>query len=265
MSQLQIEQAIFTSAENATMKGYQLVARSPGIDRDVAQQLCSWSPSNGAVDEDNVDQSVLSTFPLSEQRFAVARTILGGPEYSHRGGTQVYTQILVLREDQYARYQCNAFAVAKTAIILGEMRFRLSAPKMLPLVTLPDRPLVPCVAVPHRTMQKYHHVNPTDGVRVDMLLQVLQRLQEKQPIAMIGVDDAMTFASHLIEKIPTDERPTISVTTGLQPTLKRPFRLHFLPELDADSHRVFDAMGVACISTSQMGGGAVGANALVHC
>ena len=34
MSHLKIEQAIFTSADNATMKGYQLVARSAGVDRD---------------------------------------------------------------------------------------------------------------------------------------------------------------------------------------------------------------------------------------
>ena len=252
MSHLQIEQAIFTSADGATMKGYQLVARSAGIDRELAQQLCRWSPSNGSICEDNLDHSVLSTFPLSDGRFAIARTTLGGPEYSDRGGIQVVTQLLVLREDQFARYQCNAFAVAKTAITLGEMRFRLATSPRLPLITLPDQPLVPCVAIPHGPTLKYHHVNPTDGMRVDLLLQVLQRLHDRQPVAVIGVEDSVTFASHVIERIPTDERPTISVTTGLHPTLNRPFRLHFLPQLDANSHRVFDAVGVGGVKADEV-------------
>ena len=133
MSHLQIEQAIFTSANHATMQGYQLVARSAGIDRDLAQQLCRWSPSHGSICDKVIDQYVLSSFPLTEDRFAVARTVLGGPEYSGRGGTQVVTQLLVLREDQFARYQCNPFAVAHTAMTLGEMRFRPDSPAKLPL------------------------------------------------------------------------------------------------------------------------------------
>ena len=132
------------------------------------------------------------------------------------------------------------------------MRFRSTAPSQLPLVTLPDHPLVPCVAVPHGPTLKFHHVNPTDGIRVELLLQVLQRLHDKRPVALIGAHDPIKFASHVIERIPTDERPEISITTGLQPTLGRPFRLHFLPQLDSNSQRVFEALSVDWVIADQV-------------
>ena len=247
MSHLQIEQAIFTSAENATMKGYQIVARSAGIDRALAQQLCRWSPSHGSICDENPDHWVLSTFPVAGGRFAVTRTVWGGPEYSGRGGTQVVTQILVVREDQFARYQCNAFALAQTAITLGQLRLCPMPPLRLPFVTLPDRPLVPCVDAPQGPISKFHRVHASDGVGAASILDVLQRLHNKQSVAVIGATDPIKFASHVIERIPSDERPTISVTTGLEPTLGRPFRLHFLPALDSNRQRVFESLGVQCV------------------
>tara|TARA_R110002049_G_scaffold27321_2_gene93972 strand:+ start:29943 stop:30725 length:783 start_codon:yes stop_codon:yes gene_type:complete len=250
MSHLQIEQAIFTSADKGTMKGYQLVARSPGIDRALSQQLCRWSPSHGSLNEDDLDQWVLSTFPLSDGRSAVARTIFGGPEYSGRGGIQVVTQLLVVREDQFASYQCNAFALAQTAITLGEMRFCPAPPSRLPVITLPDQPLVACVAEPHGPMLKYHRVHSSDGVDAAQLMNVLQRLHDNQSVAVIGSNNPIKFASHVIERIPSDERPTISITTGLEPTLGRPFRLHFLPQLDSNRQRVFESLGVQCVSAN---------------
>ena len=247
MSHLQIEQAIFTSAEGATMKGYQIVARSPGIDRALAQQLCRWSPSHGSIGDENPDHWVLSTFPVADGQFVVARTVWGGPEYSDRGGTQVVTQLLVLREDQFARYQCNAFSLAQTAITLGQLRLCPSPPAQLPFVTLPDRPLVPCVDAPHGPISKFHRVHTSDGVDAGRMLDVLQRLHNNQSVAVIGASDPIKFASHVIERIPSDERPAISVTTGLEPTLGRPFRLHFLPSLDSNRQRVFESLGVQCV------------------
>ena len=247
MSHLQIEQAIFTSADSATMKGYQLVARSSGINRSIAQHLSRWSPSHGSLNDDDPNVWTINAFPLDGGMFAVSRTVLGGPEYSGRGGTQVVTQLLVLREDQFARYQCNAIAVARTAITLGEMRYQIAPPSKLPTITLPDRPIVPCVEAPHGPTLKYHRVNPSDGVEAGLLLDVLQRLHDRQPVAVIGASDPIRFAGHVIERIPTDERPAISTTTGLEPTLGRPFRLHFLPTLDENRQRVFEAMGAHCV------------------
>jgi hypothetical protein len=112
-----VEQAIFASSDRGSVKGYQLVAKSSGVDRATSQELCRWAPSQ--IPSSDPSQWTINYFPVSDDFVAVTRTVLGGPEYSSRGGTQVVTLILILRDEQFLSYGCNSILVAKTALAMG--------------------------------------------------------------------------------------------------------------------------------------------------
>ena len=112
-----VDQAVFASSDRGRIKGYQLVSASSGVDRACSQELCRWAPTQFPTDDP--DTWTINFFPVSRDLFAVTRTVLGGPEYSGRGGMQVVTLILLLRDDQFAAYGCNPIAVAKNSVDAG--------------------------------------------------------------------------------------------------------------------------------------------------
>ncbi|MGI9518356.1 MAG: hypothetical protein ACR2NP_14975, partial [Pirellulaceae bacterium] len=81
MGQIEVEQAVFASHNNSRIRGYQLIARSPGIDEAVAQQLVRWSPSHDGLPAVLGPATGLSYFPVDRARVAIGRTTEGGPEY----------------------------------------------------------------------------------------------------------------------------------------------------------------------------------------
>src|SRR4051794_20339794 len=93
------EQAIFTSIQRQGRGGYHLVARSSGIIEDEARAISRWSPSHGSLVLDPDNPAGVSYYPLPGGRFALARSCEGPPEYSGRGGRQLYTHTLVLDEE----------------------------------------------------------------------------------------------------------------------------------------------------------------------
>lgn len=114
MNGLRVEQAVFTSSNRDRMKGYQSVAKSAGIDRRLSQEIGRWAPTRNS--SENPDAWTLNCYPLANDFFAITRTTLGGPEYSGRGGTQVDTVILALRNEQLEPYRFNAVTLCRTAM-----------------------------------------------------------------------------------------------------------------------------------------------------
>ena len=138
---MQVEQAIFTSLRSRKSQGYHLVAQSSGLDDQLARRLCTWGPSHASLMNDHPDAESLNFHPLTDDWFAVSRTVYGGPEYSGRGGLQVFTQFLLLRREQLARYENHPLLVVQTAQLLGNLRLVSNILHHLPPVELPERPL----------------------------------------------------------------------------------------------------------------------------
>lgn len=234
MSQpMQIQQAIFTSSDRGTMKGYQLVAKSAGVDRACAQELCRWSPSQ--MTSDDPSRWTINYFPVLDDHVAVTRTVLGGPEYSARGGIQVVTLILVLTNDQFANYGCNAVSVARTAMLYGWLRLPLDVGRQaLETIQLPHKPLVEPVVVPDHE---------------DALLQsVMSMVRESRRVAIIGDHDPLGTIETLIAWLPVESRRAFSFTTGLAPAVRRPFQTHFLDNVSNSTQRTLDSQSIACVA-----------------
>jgi hypothetical protein len=232
---MRAEQAIYTSARTKRTRGYHLVSQSPGIDEELARSLTRWCPSHGGLASSQTDAASINFQPLNDGWVALSRTIYGGPEYSSRGGLQVVTRVMLLRYEQLAGYDSDPVMLAIVALSLGHLRLEASVPEELPLIELPDRPLrVPYPDCDGPTTAAVHHLwnCVTSGKRV----------------AVLGMPNPMAAVAELFTRIPERKRLDISFTTGLKPSMYRPFQLHFLPEADFALQQLLVSQGVSLLS-----------------
>ncbi len=241
MTPIHVEQAVFASSDRGSMKGYQLVAKSAGIDRETSSELSRWSPTR-MVDE-RPEHRTINAFPISEDRFAVTRTVVGGPEYSGRGGIQIVTLILVLRDDQFSRYLHNAILVAKTAMATGGLRLPMSAKdEKLPTLALPAEPLF---QVPDPFKRR-----STEESLMPLLEEVSGLLKEARRVAVISRGNPIEAAASLIPMLDYEQRRSFSFTTGLAPAISRPFQLHFLRDADAPMRHTLASQKIVSVEPS---------------
>ncbi len=137
---MQVEQAVFASSDRGSVKGYQLVGQSAGVDLADALEVTRWAPTQ--LPDDACDKGIVSSWTLASGTVVVARTVCGGPEYSNRGGMHVVTSFLLLQSHQFLAYDCNAIAIAKTSLALGFLRLPVDIHRnRLPAVALPGQSL----------------------------------------------------------------------------------------------------------------------------
>lgn len=237
MDSLHVDQAVFASSDRGPVKGYQLVARSAGIDKDSSQELCRWSPTQ--FPSSDADHWMLGAFRLANGRVAVTRTVLGGPEYSRRGAAQVVTLMLLLHEQQFRHYACNAIAVAKTALALGYLRLSLDSGRSeLGKACLPERPI----------MASPPAFSPSPDSRSEPMFEQIRRLLSmSRRVAVAGLNKPIDAMARLLDDLPEDARMDLSFTTGLTPSTRRPFQVHFLDSVGHKLHHSLDSQRIVLL------------------
>lgn len=255
MLNMKIQQAVFSSSDRGQIKGYQIVAMSEGIDRSILKELQRWSPSH--MTDDDPSKWTINYFPVSEDRVAVTRTVLGGPEYSSRGGSQVVTLIAVLDNQQFAAYENNALLVVRNALALGWLRVPSNMSSRLEAFELPDYPLIAsCKTEQHPHMNLVASgplvgsaLSATDEQEIDirMLRGLIELLESKKRIAIVGARRPIILAETLIQSLPVEGRREFSFTTGLLPALYRPFQAHFLSSTTPVINQSLKSEGVTLI------------------
>jgi hypothetical protein len=150
----------------------------------------------------------------------------------------VVTVILVLREEQFQAYSCNPVLVAKTAMSIGLLRLPLEMDReQLATVTLPSQPLV----LPAKSTSQ------AADMEMELLEEVTDLIRQAQRIALVGAKDPVSWVEHLIPRLALEERRNLSFTTGLSPTVRRPFQVHFLPHVDLSRRRTLEAQKITRI------------------
>jgi len=233
---MQVEQAIFTSARTRHTRGYHLTSRSPGITDHVAQVLSAWSPSHGALIDSAVDAVSLSYFLANSNVAVLARTVYGGPEYSDRGGLQLVTRMLVFQREQLAGYGNNPLKLARLALALGHLRLDGQLEQPLQSIELPER-----TALANRTSDNAT-AEPTDAAS-----ELALRLRRASRVAVVGAEDPWQLLEELFQQTAPDERPDVSFTTGLKPSMHRSFRVQFLQAADPRLRGQLASQGVECV------------------
>src|SRR5271166_5661940 len=130
------EQAVFTSLPRRGRGGYHLVSRSRGVGATDAQALARWAPSHGALIVDSRNRTSANFHPLPSGRFAVSRTCAGPPEYSGRGGNQLYTHFLIVDDAVMQAAGFQPFCIYRDAIALGYPLYQADPSEVLEPVRL---------------------------------------------------------------------------------------------------------------------------------
>ena len=232
-----VQPLIFGSTERGAVKGYQLLARYAGIDDQAAQEFCRWAPSHQSLQSSSVDAESLSFFPVSEDMFAVARSIYGGPEYSGRGGLQVVTLALIISRHQFVNYDNDPFQVLTTAKALGHLLLPATTPQNLKTISLPRRP----VAVPAEPLSDEHRLLARDTAK---------KLVDGRRVVVVGKCNPTTISQHVFETIRSTDRTKISVSTGLKLSSRREFQLQFVTSADPASRAQWSRQQITCLTAA---------------
>jgi hypothetical protein len=197
--------------------------------------LTQWAPTHGGLQSQEVADSSLSYFAASQDWLVVMRTIYGGPEGSDRGGLQVVTRILAVRPEQLAAYDNHPLRLARTAWIVGGLRLENNYRNLAPL-DLPDR-----------CLRTDPWPEPADMPQRHVLDKVALWLHQRERVALLGAAATFQDLAYVLGQLTRDERRWVSWTTGLKPSVQRPFRLHLFPTREPATRSQLTAQGVTCV------------------
>lgn len=211
-----IEQAIHTSLVRGSRAGYHVVARSPGVSEADIQVLAAWSPSHGALLTDLANRTSVNFYPLPNDRFCLSRTCEGPPEYSGRGGRQVYTHALILDAAILARGYWRPLALYYDALARGHMRYCFT-----PATELEPIELGHCYRP--RTARSAEQL--AQSLPISDLFRWRDDLLGGKSLVVSFAGDRIRLFDALLGLLPETVIRTLTFTTGLRPSVVRPFRL----------------------------------------
>lgn len=206
--------------ERKGRSGYHLVARSAGITESEGSALERWCPSHAGLLSDGDNRVSVNFFRLNNGRFVIARTCLGRPEFSGRGGRAVYTRALAFDIEVFRRSGFRPFLIYRDGLALGHLHFQADPPSLLPPVRL----------------SSYSEVNTQSAgnrwgrdVGVSVFDSVISQLNAGQPVVVPFAGDRNSLAESILEQLEPEVLPTMSFATSLRPSNVRPFLLHVVP------------------------------------
>ena len=216
---MRADQVIFTSLERRGKAGYHAVARSPGVTDSEATVLSRWCPSHGGLSADEFNLASVNFHPLSSGRFALGRTVEGRPEFSGRGGRQVYTHVLLIELEHLKRSGFRPFLIYRDALALGHLHYRPEPRAVLPPAELSSY-------FPKRETETWSATAKALGAPV--FESVIGQLNAGQPVVLPFDGDRAELAESLTGRLETEAVLTTSFATSLQPSSVRPFLLHIV-------------------------------------
>jgi hypothetical protein len=217
---MRLEQAIFTSVRSTRLDGYQLAATSSGISDSVAKELTIWGPAHDSLWDTRHDARSVNFHPLTTGEFCVSCTTLAGAEYSGRGGGRVYSQMFVVPRDGLERFAWDPFLVLRALSAAGRLVVHDTVPQSLPTVPLLGRSDVPDESLTRQVIEEI-------GAKV--FGDVVEAVATCRNVAVLTSGHVERLYQAILHSFPPDDRLTISFTTNLKDSARRPFKLFVLP------------------------------------
>ncbi len=224
MAQVEVDQAVFTSSGNGAVQGYQLVAKSAGIDERAAHVLRLWSPTHNGLASSDIGATSLSYFPIDKNRIAIGRTIYGLPEYSSRGSLQTVTLYLVTSTEHLSRYDGDVWIMASIARSLGYLRFDRTIAAKLSMLMMPTTTVLGGAPLAEQS-------RPSNATFINKAHTLMGR---GRSVAIVGEPDPIPALRQLIFNMSVSERLSTSFATGLSHSSQRKFRLQFFLSTETD-------------------------------
>jgi len=217
---MRLEQAIFTSIQGPRLDGYQLAAKSGGIDGELEKELSSWGPAHDSLWDTRCDARSVNFQPLSDGSFCLSCTTIAGAEYSGRGGGRVYTQMFVLCRDALASFANDPFLVLRALSAAGRLTVLDKISSSLPSVPLLGRTVKADATLAHSIVEE---------VGEKIFRDVAQAVAAGGRVAVLTNGHVERLFQAVLHTLPEEQRLTVSFTTGLKDSARRPFKLFVLP------------------------------------
>jgi hypothetical protein len=217
---MRLHQAVFTSIKSQRLDGYQLAGVSTGMSAEATRELTIWGPAHDSLWDTRRDARSINFHPLSTGEYCLSWTTLAGEEYSGRGGGRVYTQMFVLPRDVLARFANDPFLVLRALAAAGRLVVHENVPEKLLSV-----PLLGSAPAPDEA----HLGQPVEEVGRAVFDEVVSALKSSPRVAVLTSGHVERLFQALLHALPTDERLSLSFTTNLKDSPRRPFKLFVLP------------------------------------
>jgi hypothetical protein len=237
MAQHHVEQAIFASEKNQSMRGYQLVARSAGVNGAIAREITAWSPSHGSILGSANHAHGLSFFRTSSSKFVIGRTVYGLPEYSGRGGLQSWTRYLVISREHLTGFDNNICKFLTVARSQGLLHWTPRYPSVLP------------------SLDMVSHWALADSPRCEMeypqtVAAVRESLAIGRRVAIVEADKPVSLLREIFASVQPEMRLELSFGLGLRPSIQRPFLLQLFGKIDRNIRAALSSEQVTVISAT---------------
>lgn len=210
------EQAVFTSLPRRGRGGYHLVSRSRGLVAADVQALTRWAPSHGSLIVDEKNQTSVNFHPLPSGRFALSRTCAGPPEYSGRGGAQLYTHFLIIDGPALQAAQFQPFFIYRDAAALGYFTYQPDPSEILEPVNLSQL---------HPLRNTAYWAEQAVKLHLPPLVSLQKHLPSGRPLRFAYPGNRIALAECLVGQLSPDVVRSTSFSTSLVPSSDRPFVL----------------------------------------
>jgi hypothetical protein len=217
-----VSQACFASGQSVENEGYQIIARSRGIDDHLARELTAWAPSHDSLQPGLAEAESVNGHKLADGRWCLSTTRFANEEYSGRG-RNVVTWLLVADSEAITLLGSHPLRILDAALVAGWNPASEPAEEVLPQIELTGRSrVVNLEAVAHACAQ----------FGAATIAGMVDALMDSAPCAIVLEGRRRLLLDAVLSLLPLAERATVTFTTGLSCSLRRPFRLHFLSPHD---------------------------------
>lgn len=213
-----LDQALFTSTRSADNEGYQIACRSAGIDDATARELTAWAPSHDSLQDSLVELESINAHLLGDGRWCLSVTRYANDEYSGRG-RNVATWILLAEAAAMEMFGYHPLRIIDAAVAAGWGTASADESGHLPDITLAGRGRVVNLEAVALVCAQY-------GAQA--LAQAVDAVEHSGHLAIAFDGRRRIMIDALLSLVPVYDRPTITFTTGLTTSRRRPFRLHLL-------------------------------------
>ena len=241
---MRLEQAIFTSIRGPRLDGYQLAARSAGIDDQIAKELTVWGPAHDSLWATEPGAKSVNFHRLADGRYCLSQTSLAGAEYSGRGGGRVYTQMLVVPREAIVGFLGDPFQILQAVSASGRMLVHEHIPDSLPTIPLLGRG----AELSSDVSQPVINV-----IGAETVAELTEVVTSSVSLSVVTNLPAPRLFQVVLHQLSLNERLDISFTTGLRPSSRRPFKLSIAPSdpaLARQSQRIGGGRIIEVVATN---------------
>jgi GTPase-associated protein 1, N-terminal domain type 2 len=237
------EQAVFTSLARRGREGYRLVSQSRGVGAADAQSLAQWAPSHGALYVDLSNRTSVNFHRVPSGRFAISRTCAGPPEYSGRGGRQLYTHILIVDHAVMNSAGFQPIAVFRAASALGYLVYQPDPEEVIEPVALSEL---------HAVRDAAGWAHRAAELALPPLETLLRQLHSGERLRFAFSGNRIDLAECLIGLLPVEVAINTSFSTSLVPSTDRPFVLTLVEEISKNRQQQRDEIPAAFSSAGSL-------------